>query len=203
MADVFTDLARDLESDLPRCPRPAIIKALADAWRNLCRRALVWRHTEYLNRVAGTARYEVVIPFNADLVQVDRVRMRTEAQVTAKHPGDAMSIEYYRVERTTDGRIMLTFDPAPVDSVASGIGVTLCLSPKRNETNVEDPDLFIRYEAGVIGGALYELAGKPRRPWSSPTLARQGMTAFNNAISQGLADRVKRYKPGFGLVTES
>lgn len=202
MADLFTDIARDVEKDLPRCPRGAIIKALSDSWRDFCRRAMVWRPVVVLDRVAGQKMYPVNITSNADVVQVDKVRWRTPDEVTADDRGLVLSLTQYSIHRDSAGRLCLALALPPPDSVTGGLTVHVVLSPKRDETNVEDEDLFLRYQDGIIGGALFDLASKPRRPWSSQTIAARGRVDFMNAVSQGLADRVKNFAPGFGLVMQ-
>jgi hypothetical protein len=196
MSDLFTDLAGDLERDLPRCPRGAIISALADTWRDFCRRALVWRPVFTLNVVEGQTSYPITITQNADVVQVEEVRWRSESDVTAGAVGLKLGLSAYDIGRDTNGRLVLALKQPPVASVSGGITVRIALAPVRNSTVLEDEDLFLRYQDGIKGGALAELAGKPRRPWSSPSLAQRGRSDFYNAVSNGLADRIRNFAPG-------
>jgi len=196
MSDLFTDLSRDLEQDLPRCPRGAIVKALADTWRDFCRRALVWRPVFTLDVVEGQTDYPIIITHNADVVQVDEVRWRSASDVTAGADGLKLGLSAYSIARDTQGRLVLTLKQPPVASLPGGLTVRIALTPVRDSTVLEDEDLFLRYQDGIKGGALYELAGKPRRPWSSPSLAQRGRMDFYNAVSDGLADRIRNFAPG-------
>jgi hypothetical protein len=200
MSSLFEDLAQDLERDLPRCPRGAIIKALADAWRDLCRRALVWRPVYLIDRSAGQTRYLVQIKESADVVQVDRVRWRNAAEVAADLPGQALNLSAYSFASSDTGFHLVLRHP-PQDDQASGLSVQVVLAPTRNSTDIEcDEPLFLRYQDGIIGGALFDLASTPRRPWTSPTVAKRGRRDFLNAVSMGLSDRIKNFAPGQSIL---
>lgn len=186
MYQTYADLLPLMATLLPRCPESERTAELRKAWLELCERTNIWQ--AIITRDLVLDRKHPLTPSDEALVKkVLKVYVRTAAEVAANRAGALLHPGRYDVVRYPGG-VRLEFIEAPIEAVTNGLQVHAVLVPKSGVKECEAPWLLSDYHQALIGRAVYQLAIRPRRPWSSLTIANQGKIDWQNGLTKALRE---------------
>lgn len=192
----FADILTLMAPSLPGCPDALKAATARQVWRDFCKRTCCWVETVSADLVAGTSRYALTIPANAELVKVVSVVLRNAAQVAADGPGravDASDEQEIVLDSMGVPTVLLVGIPVS-SSVAGGLTARVALCPLPTPfggTDAGMPQAFTEWAEYVVAGAVAQLAAVPKRPWSSPDLFALNQSIYRSGINRakGIAAR--------------
>lgn len=193
MISNYEDLVPDMADDLPRCPAPAMVDALRRAFREFCRKTRIWREWLAINQVDGETTYTIIVPYDADLLTANELRLRTAAQVTAGEQGGLVLGHLWKVTQDPGQLPKLWLDWEPREDITGGLYLEIVMAPNPDVRLCENTDVLMTYADGIRARAVAILASRPNRPWSSDTVMADRQAEYWSDVNRAMADvRLKR-----------
>jgi len=184
MANTFSsldDLVDFINHYVPKAPRNFVLFQLNRAIGDFLERSRAWEHSFDITFEADTYTYELSgIAYDARIQHIRNIKYGT----------DSIAFSLFSISSGASGPDRyLTFDSDWTDGM-EGLDVTCNVDLALNSFDQGLPsDLMIRYGNSIVMGAVYYLAGIPRRPYTDIDLSKYALAEFENGIGTALRDK--------------
>jgi len=183
------------------CPEPLARQALLDSAIEFCEETGVVRvTTDPVTTLSGVASYDIDLPTNQKVVQVQRAWYGSReliaapaSQVSAvaayvSDPSDPLDQEPVYFHEATPGSINLY--PTPGAEANANLVFRVSTKPARSATSMENV-LFEDWAETLVAGALRRLHGTPDTPFFSDGAAARQHALFQLGISRARSEALR------------
>lgn len=162
----LSNLYSDVKLHVPLSPDILLARALNDAARQFCARALCWEEDlDPIIPVAGQTTYDLDLPGGAVLVKVYGLSGVGVVDL---------------VEKT------VMFDEVPTETVT----LRVALQPSRTATTIPDV-VGERFGEAIAAGAIARMLIMPGKEWTNPQMAAYHMGVYEAGVSDALVRRAR------------
>ncbi len=179
MSDVadYTDLTAEIETDLPSCPAPLILRELRRAGREFLHRSEVWEEELTLDIVEDQTEYTLVPTHDASIFRVLKVELNGIEQTEDRY------------EFKEESTLVIDWTPTEDDDEALVVDVSLC----SYWGSIEIPGWIIdRWGDAICSGAKSSLQAMPAKPWSNVQMAGVWRQRFRQGINSAKMEVLRR-----------
>lgn len=175
------------------CDAETMKRALRTSAIRFCTDSKAWRQVlTPITTVANQLSYTVENKWAADIIKIERVGIRTAAEITADADDEGSEIHYSHYEFVPSSQT-LKFSSAPAtDAVTDALHVTAILVPQFKSNEIAS-SLLNLYHEGIIAGAVADICNRPVAPYFNEREARRAGRDFNNAVARAISDVAKKY----------
>ena len=179
--DLLDGMVVKAQADLPRCPSGAVRLQLMYSAAEFAKRTDCWRKWQHLDVVANTYSYQLASGGTAVVRAVSEVVLGED-----ENSGYPVSRSDYTL-RVSGSDMFLVFRASPGSARTNWIHVRLVMHPARNAP-IDDVDWLERWETAIVKHAIYEMARKPRRPWSSFAVSEHAYRNYLRELERAKAE---------------
>lgn len=188
----FEEFLPDVMPFVPNVPEFAAINAIRDATIDFCQKTWRWQvDLAPVDLVAGNAKYELLVPFDARVVGVASVYFKDILLIPKGQD------ELARLYRDTNWQTLegepryytqrskgtLQLVPTPTKNDAASLYIRVALAPNREASEVES-EIYELYADGIAHGARAILYNTPGQPYFDRVSARESAMDFRRMISE-------------------
>jgi hypothetical protein len=186
-------------------PVGVMLLALRDSGKRFCSESSAWvENLTPLSTVANQLAYTIINPWQADIIGINRIGLRSAAQIAADADdnGSEIAASDYSFFPATQ---KVKFASAPASEViTNGLLVNAVLIPQFNSDEIAEW-FFNMYQDGIIGGAVNTICSMPQ--YFNEKIARTGSRDFTNDCVRASRDietnyttKPYRIKGGYNLI---
>jgi hypothetical protein len=167
-------------------PEGVMLRALRDSGKRFCTESGAWRENlAPITTVAAQLAYTVINPWQADIISINRIGLRSAAEIVADldADGSVFSPQSYNFIPATQ---KVKFLAAPASTVITdGLLINASLVPHFNSDEIAEW-FFSMYQDGILGGAAATVCSMPQ--YVNGDIAKTGGKDFNNDVSRAVRD---------------
>ena len=178
----YEELIPYVISDVPDCPKPLIIQAIRDSFRDLCRRTQVWDfELPKINIKKDQADYRLVT--RVDCTQITAV-LEVETSVI-DNSNEKRDFRRQRpfIDYNIEKKWVIHFISASQSATLGGLKVTVALRPTRDADDIME-DIFEDWHEEVAAGAKWRLQKMKGKPWSDYTLSKDNRQLYRDGLTR-------------------
>ena len=183
----YDQLLDQLSLQLPAgISQGVMIRALRDSGKRFCSESQAWRQNlTPITTVISQLAYTLVNEWAADIIGINRVGLRTTAQIAADPTDEGAEIWNGGYKFLPDSQ-KITFSGAPASSVVTdGLLVKATLVPHDNSDEVAEWFISL-YTGGIVSGAVETICMMPQF-YNERINAKAGRN-FNNEVCRAVRD---------------
>lgn len=192
----ISDMVQQLRARLPRLPEGAALYELRQAHREFCQRTHALRDDIDMAVVPEQLSYTLASTTYAhsDIVAVRNVWRRSADDIAKQLDGNLIPDSAWFVTGA-GGTFKLHLRAALTLGQAAQIRVDAVLIP-REAVDDADEGVLLEYREGIIGRAVWSLATRPGRSWTSKDEAVKGDLEWRRAIGSHAASDASGSRDG-------
>jgi hypothetical protein len=182
-----------------------MLLALRDSGKRFCSESQAWlENLTPISTVANQLSYTIINPWQADIIGINRIGLRSAAQIAADADDNGAEIPASHYSLIPSSQKVKFLAAPATEVITNGLLVNVVLTPQFNSDEIAE--WFVNmYQDGIIGGAVNTICEMPQ--YFNEKKARSGSRDFTNDCIRASRDAETNYttkpyrlKGGYNLI---